>query len=240
MLLTAAAIYGVSASGVFGIERLEIDKLRYTEEAAVRAVLDGVTGENLFQVRTEPLVENLRRLPTILDARLEVSLPDTLIVRITERTPILIWRVGETAYLADEAGILFSTLDAAPDDATVGLLGIVDDRAASGGVLRLGTVLDQVDFDAARRLAGITPGDVGSVAASLAVTITDASAFVVSTRPGSWVAIFGFYTPTLRPPDLIPGQVRLLRSLLDGREDEIARVILADDKNGTYVPHESP
>ena len=60
------------------------------------------------------------------------------------------------------------------------------------------------------------------------------------TRPGSWTAVFGFYTPTLRTTDLVPGQVRLLRSLLAGRETTVSRVVLADDESGTYVPVETP
>ena len=52
--------------------------------------------------------------------------------------------------------------------------------------------------------------------------------------------MFGFYTPTLRSPELIPGQVRLLRSLLAGREADGRRVILADDRNGTYIPADAP
>ena len=48
--------------------------------------------------------------------------------------------------------------------------------------------------------------------------------------------MFGFYTPTLRTTDLIPGQVRLLRSMLAGREDDVLRVILADDRSGTRRP----
>ena len=66
--------------------------------------------------------------------------------------------------------------------------------------------------------------------------ITDADGFVVTTTPGSWTAVFGFYGHVLRAPDLIPGQVRLLRSLLYGREAQLARIVLADDRNGTYVP----
>ncbi len=57
-----------------------------------------------------------------------------------------------------------------------------------------------------------------------------------SANPFGWTAIFGFYTRTIRPPDLIPGQVRALRSLLYGQEAKIGRVILADDRGGTYVP----
>ena len=52
--------------------------------------------------------------------------------------------------------------------------------------------------------------------------------------------MFGFYTPSLRTTELIPGQVRLLRSLLDGREPQVDRVILASDTDGTYVPRTTP
>jgi hypothetical protein len=51
--------------------------------------------------------------------------------------------------------------------------------------------------------------------------------------------VFGFYTPTLRTTELIPGQVRLLRSLLAGRETGVERIVLSDDHSGTYVPRSS-
>ncbi len=35
----------------------------------------------------------------------------------------------------------------------------------------------------------------------------------------SWIATFGIYTPTLRPPTIVPEQVRLLRSILVERGD---------------------
>jgi hypothetical protein len=84
------------------------------------------------------------------------------------------------------------------------------------------------------------PADVGSGAATLAVQVTDESGFVVRAQPAGWVAIFGFYTPSLRTTELVPEQVRLLRSLLDGREPEVQRVILASGTDGTYVPRGTP
>ena len=47
--------------------------------------------------------------------------------------------------------------------------------------------------------------------------------------------MFGFYTPSLRTTELIPGQVRLLRSLLIGREPLLERIILASETDGTYT-----
>jgi hypothetical protein len=69
--------------------------------------------------------------------------------------------------------------------------------------------------------------------------VTDENGFVVSAMPGGWSAVFGFYTPSLRRPDLIAGQVRLLRSLLGGREPSVDRVILASDTSGTLIPRPS-
>ena len=94
------------------------------------------------------------------------------------------------------------------------------DRHPSPPVLRIGDAIDAADFDAATRLGSLRPVDVGSGAAALHVTIDDQHGFSVDSGKGGWSAVFGFYTPTIRQPELIPGQVRLLRSLLAGREDE--------------------
>ncbi|MEA2519799.1 MAG: hypothetical protein QOF49_1879, partial [Chloroflexota bacterium] len=39
---------------------------------------------------------------------------------------------------------------------------------------------------------------------------------------------------------LIPGQVQLLKTLLTGREATVKTVILADDREGTYIPKVTP
>jgi hypothetical protein len=106
--------------------------------------------------------------------------------------------------------------------------------------LTVGAQIDPVDLDAATRLASLVPADVGSSAVSLSVSVTDENGFVVETRPGSWSAVFGFYTPSLRTTEMIPGQVRLLRSLLIGRESLVDRVILASESDGTFTPRTTP
>ena len=104
----------------------------------------------------------------------------------------------------------------------------------------MGSTLDPVVLDAALRLGSLRPADLGTAATKLAIRLDDQDGFVMTADPVGWSATFGFYTPTLRTTDLIPGQVRLLRSLLAGREDEVQRIILADDRSGTYVPRPSP
>lgn len=116
----------------------------------------------------------------------------------------------------------------------------VYDRRADDADLTLGDVIDPIALDAAYRLAGITPADVGSDAPSLNVVLDDQFGFTLTSGPDGWVADFGFYTETLRKDTVIPTQVRDLRSLLlNYGEQHVAWVWLvadiADNHVNTYV-----
>ena len=100
-------------------------------------------------------------------------------------------------------------------------------------------MLDAVSLDAALRLGSLVPADVGH-GDGPELWVDDAEGFTIRGRPAGWTAVFGFYTPTLRTTELIPGQVRLLRGLLLGKEETILQVILADDKSGVRIPRATP
>jgi hypothetical protein len=239
MLLAAFAIYGVGASPAFEFGELRIEGATYTDADAVQRTMEEARGENLFRLSTAPLVASLREIPTVADARIAIALPGTLVVTLDERQPVLVWKVGSQRYLVDRDGLIVGRLgDDAPPTAA-GLPAVVDQRARSSS-LGVGLRLDAVDVDAATRLASLNPAQIGSAARKLAVVVTDDHGFEVRAQPEGWTAIFGFYTPTLRRTELIPGQVRLLSRLLVGREPEIASIVLADEHDGTFVPKPSP
>jgi hypothetical protein len=239
MLISAAAIYGVGASSAFDYTKLQLQGLVFTDPAAVESALAGARGENLFGLSTGQLRATLEAMPTVTTAHLAVRLPGTLAVTIEERQPVLVWQVGQSRYLAAADGTLFATMPDKPPAGTPALP-VVDDRRASSSGLAVGQRLDPVDLDAATRLASLVPTDIDSSAVSLMVAVTDENGFVVNTRPAGWSAVFGFYTPSLRTTELIPGQVRLLRSLLIGREQLVERVVLASATDGTYVSRATP
>ena len=239
MLVSAAAVYGVGASSAFDYTRLQLDGLTYTDQNAVEAALASARGQNLFGLSTTSLVSAIESMPTVRSARVQVQLPGTLAVTIDERVPVLIWQAGTERYLVDADGSLFSTVAATPPPAAA-RLPVIDDRRVRSALLQVGQKLDPVDLDAATRLASLVPADIGSSAVGLAVSATDENGFVVSAKPGAWSAVFGFYTPSLRTTDLIPEQVRLLRSLLVGREAQADKIILASATDGTYTPRSSP
>lgn len=239
LLLSAAAVYGVANSSAFEFAVMRLEGASYTAAADVNAILDRVRGENLFRLDSGSLEDELGMLPTVLGATVSVRLPDTLVVNLDERTAIVIWRVGERRYLVDVEGTLFARLGEAPPREAARLPVIDDLRAASPG-LSIGRRLDAGDLDAATRLASLVPGDVGSEAEALDVQVSDANGFVLRSRPASWTAIFGFYTASLRTPEIIPGQVRLLRSLLIGREPLVERIVLASESDGTFIAKPTP
>lgn len=233
LLASIGALNGLASTPAFTLARTELPTLTWTTHEALVGAVATTDGTNLFRVQTGPIEDRLRRLPGVADAHVSVSLPDTLVVTIEERTAILTWRVGETLFLVDRDGVIFAT---APSDAAASAtLPTVADSRPESAALGVGSVLDAVDLDAATRLASLTPADIGSAADSLVITVTVATGFVVGTVPRSWVAVFGLYTPSIRTPGMIPGQVRLLRSLLADREDTIAKVILADEDAGTFI-----
>jgi hypothetical protein len=234
MLLCVAGAYGVVGTGAFAFRHLRIDGEHYTSEDAVTAALALEQGANLVRLRTDTLIDALRAIPTVGDAQVSIELPDTVRVHIDEREPILIWAAGESRFLVDRAGLLFAPAGDESAQAIAELRVIHDARSIAGG-LSVGSVLDPIDLDVATRLGSLKPADLSSTAATLDVTVDDAAGFVVSTGRDGWTATFGIYTPTLRPPTIVAGQVRLLRSMLiDHGEANIARMDLAKTTAGTF------
>jgi cell division protein FtsQ len=240
------AIYGLAVSPAFAVRTVTATGAALTGEEAVLAALalptpvPGPEGEeggvSLVTLATAPLAARVAALPAVASAVVTAVLPETVTVTVTEREPILAWEVAGRRWLVDREGrVLVDAAEpgaAAAAAAADGLPVVVDQRKASAA-LGPGATIDRVDLDVATRLASLTPDDIGSTADVLTVTVTDPTGWSLSV-PDGWEAVFGFYPGSVRPPDLIPEQVRLLRSLLAVREDRLKRAILASGGSGTY------
>lgn len=239
MLACGFALTFVTGPSAFGLSRTDVPELTWTSERAVNDALSLPENANVFRLDTALLVAKLRSLPGVADATITIRLPEAVVaVDVEERVPVLAWQVGDTRYIADRNGVVFASL---PSDKPVpsGIAVIEDRRKAGEHALAIGDRIDAVDLDVATRLGSLTPADLDSSATKLRVAVTEADGFVVFTQ-GGWTAVFGFYSPATRPTDMIPGQVRLLKSLLAGREGGVAKVILASESEGTYVPRATP
>jgi hypothetical protein len=209
-----AAIVGVAISPAFDLRQLDVKGARYTPLASVDAALgmDRNPHPNLFSLNTARLRQALLALPAVTGAQLRVELPDRLVIRLSERQPILVWAIANQRWLVDVDGVVIGPADPGAADTTQ-LPVFADDRTGRPP-LAPGRSIDLTDLAVARRLGALTPAMLGSRAAGLSFEVTDADGFTVASVPKGWLAIFGMYTATLRPPDLIPAQVQCLRSLL--------------------------
>ncbi len=239
MLVTAGATYGLATTSAVGFERLEISGNVVTPDDRIREQVDVDPGTNLVALTTGPIVERLLGIPSVGDASVAVGLPDVLRVAVTERKPVVVWAVGAHRFAVDDGGFVFADLAQEVPEGAVSLP-VVNDERTSAAALGIRSVLDPVDLDAAKRLASLTPGQIGSHAPALRVAITDEQGFTLDTGAKGWSAVFGFYGRSTRTPALIPGQVQLLSALLAGREDTVQSMVLGDDRDGTYIPKATP
>ncbi len=113
MLLCVFMTVALASSPILSGRRLVVQGARFTGQAIVRQ-LAGMNGTpNLFGLQTDRIAARLVSLPAVQSARVEVRLPDTVVVTLTEREPRIVWVVGGARYVADEAGLLFGMVDGA-------------------------------------------------------------------------------------------------------------------------------
>jgi hypothetical protein len=224
-------------------ERVEVRGVRYADAAEVRSRLGRLDQQpNVFRVRAADVVGDLRTMPEVAGARVSTSLPGRVIVEVEEREPILLWRSGDQGFLVDVEGRLFAPATAATGDeigsgATGGALPAVEDDRLLAAAPAVGAMLGPEDMSVLRQLLGLVPEQVGSVEGELRLRIDERLGYVLE-APGRWYAVFGHYSPTARPPDIVPRQVQCLAALLSRREEEVGRVNLAVGPGGacgTYL-----
>jgi hypothetical protein len=113
MIIFTFTTLALMATPVMAARRIEVYGARFTGEALVRQIAGIDSAPNLFGLRTDGIAERLVGLPAVVSARVEVRLPDSIVVTVVERQPRIVWVVGERRYAADETGLLFGTVDEA-------------------------------------------------------------------------------------------------------------------------------
>jgi hypothetical protein len=113
MVGSAATVWALSSAPQFAAKKLEIVGARFTSGEIVRHIVGLEQSSSLFSLQTDRAAAQLARLPAVVSARVEVRLPDTVIVTLGERTPRIVWVVGQQRYVADDRGVLFGLIDEA-------------------------------------------------------------------------------------------------------------------------------
>ncbi|MCC7241850.1 MAG: FtsQ-type POTRA domain-containing protein [Acidobacteria bacterium] len=97
-LVSGAATFRVAHVTVTGNERLSTGE--------VMALMDGLRGAHILGLRLDEWRDRLRSSPWVEDATLRRVLPSTVEVRVRERRPMALARVGSGLYLIDPHGVV--------------------------------------------------------------------------------------------------------------------------------------
>ncbi len=98
-----AALFAVAAPSL-SVRHLVFEGNRRLSEGEANALLDGLRGENVLATDLERWRERLRASSWVADAELRRRLPATIVVRIVERDPVGIARLGHELFLVDANG----------------------------------------------------------------------------------------------------------------------------------------
>ena len=242
MAATAGAAYWMATSDTFTLEEAAVSgELRYTDGPALLAAASLDRPRNVLGLDTGEARTRMLEFVSVADARVRVTLPNRVEVSVDEREPVFALRRDGDNLLVDERGAILASVGDTEAE-SLGVPIVRDDRTQWALDTPIGATVDAIDLAAIVQLAATDPAAIGSSATSLTIAVDDQNGYVMTAQPYGWRAIFGHYTPTLRPPDLVPRQIQCLRSLLGGGEQVIDTVYLAplDERCGTYLPRATP
>jgi cell division protein FtsQ len=96
----------VFQADVLRVQRLAIRGLARLPTAEVERLVEGLRGEHILQVDFERYRRRIMESPWVADVTLWRVLPATIEIRVTERVPMAIARLGQQLYLVDRTGVI--------------------------------------------------------------------------------------------------------------------------------------
>jgi cell division protein FtsQ len=115
--LGALAAYRHTQSGAqFAVKTIEIDGATHTPRAALDAITRQYAGMNLFKIDIGRVRRDLGNLAWIRRVEIEEKVPDTLRIKIVERTPVALVLSDGPVHYVDDDGVTFAELSSAVGD----------------------------------------------------------------------------------------------------------------------------
>lgn len=94
----------------FAVRTIEIAGAVHTPRTALDPITQRYVGLNLFQIDIDRVQQDLGGLGWVRRIDIEKNLPDTLRIKITERQPVALVRIGVQLRYVDEEGVAFAEL----------------------------------------------------------------------------------------------------------------------------------
>jgi cell division septal protein FtsQ len=152
-------------SPLMALRTIEVKGTDRVDAAQVRAALSGQIGTPLARIDLDEVQERIAGFPLIERYVTEEEPPHTLVVTVTERTPVVAVQSGKTFDLVDPAGIVVQSSTKRPDDMPLADIG----RAKLGSaVFRTMTeVVLAMPADVRKQVSGIAASTSDDVTLSM-------------------------------------------------------------------------
>jgi hypothetical protein len=105
------AYWAARATGMFAVERIEIEGAPPPVERKIRTLTRGIVGTSLLEVEAGKLEDRLRALPSIAGASVDRAFPHVLVVRVAAERPVAVVRRGSRSWLVTGAGRVIGEIE---------------------------------------------------------------------------------------------------------------------------------
>jgi hypothetical protein len=115
VILLGVLIYHLWTSPVYRVQAAEVGGLNRVTSSEVNAALN-IEDQPIFTLDANQMQQKLSgAFPEFAAVSVQVALPATVAVTVTERIPVLIWHQGSKSELVDAEGVAFPSRSAAAD-----------------------------------------------------------------------------------------------------------------------------
>lgn len=114
---TVAGVIGLYFSPAVRVQNVEVTGAQTVDAQEVLSMLD-LEGDSMLRVDAAGIARRVETLPMVYTASVERAWPQTVRIRITERSPWGYWKSGGTLYAIDQEGVVLEGATP-PEGATV-------------------------------------------------------------------------------------------------------------------------
>jgi cell division septal protein FtsQ len=220
LLAVGFGLHTLLTAPYFEVQHITIEGTRNGQIIAAVQRLH-FNGVNIFLADTSADAAHIKALPPIADASVTRALPNTLLVHVVERQPVLIWQVGTNLYSVDTGGAIIAQIAQAD-----GLPVITDEHSLDqhGQPFAPGGKIDPKIIQMALQLLVQIPTASGITSFMLHDTLDYG---IVLLSPDGWQARFG-------GPDNLGNKIKELAAIVHLVRQQGQQLALVDLRFGFY------
>jgi cell division protein FtsQ len=178
VVVVALVVLGLLTSRLFGVRTVDVTGTRYTTQAELKPIVDGIKGDPVLTLDIDAIRHRLEALPYVERAAVATKFPHTVRIDIVEREPAAAYAGDDGKWrVIDDSGSVIAVLDGQPADYPA--------IAGTGGDLLAGQRAPAA-FAAAADLARWAPDEIRKLIDSF--TVSDGGDLTMTLKGGTQVA----------------------------------------------------